>query len=235
MARLGRGDAVMQFAFEEPAFGLTRRHAAAQRVEARASQAMTAVAEAMQVSLQTIPPPLAVEAAVACGMCRLSGGFAPQVVFPTWLATAAAHWLVTQLDQATGEVRLLPEMFETCSGRQAEQHVASLLRIRMDAWAAALQFDDVMQHVADRSTRPALEAATEAFEVALERFDRSLAGHEESLSIITGTALLDELRDTLAPDYRDPLPWWLDGTLEAAADRIDTEIDDLIDETLPEP
>lgn len=224
-----------QFAFEEPAFERPRDDVPtppAGRQLAHAAEVMADLAGVTEDSLNSLPQELPVEAAVACGNCRLYGGAAPQVVFPAWLATAAARRLVALLDQATADTERLPELWDESTGEEAEDFLAGLLHARMDAWAAALQLDEVLDHTADDAARPALEAAIDDFDVALERFDRSLDARQDFLSALAGTRLLENFRRMLAPAHRDPLPWWLDGRLEAEAAAIDARTDDFIAEIL---
>lgn len=224
-----------QFAFEEPAFERPRGDvptAPAGRQLAHAAEVMADLAGVTEDSLNSLPQELPVEAAVACGNCRLYRGAAPQVVFPTWLATAAARRLVALLDQATADAERLPELWDDATGEEAEDLVAGLLHARMDAWAATLQLDEVLDHTADDVARPALEAAIDDFDAALERFDRALDARRDFLCTLTGTRLLENFRHMLVAAHRDPLPWWLDGRLEAEAAAIDARTDDLIAETL---
>jgi len=62
---------------------------------------------------------------------------------------------------------------------------------------------------------------------ALATLDDQLQQDEQIrlLSVATEMSLLDNWRKMLAEPYRDPLPWWLDGRLEAAADEMRQFID----------
>ncbi|MFM8497576.1 MAG: hypothetical protein ACKOEM_18955 [Planctomycetia bacterium] len=226
---------MMQFAFEEPSFERPADTSSAERLRVRAAEVMADLAGATEHTLDDLPRELPVEAAVACGNCRLFGGVAPQVVFPAWLATAAARRLVTLLGQATEDATRLPKLWGDSTGDEAEDLVAGLLHARVDSWAALLQFDDVLEHCSDAADRSALEAAMEHFETALDEFDRALFARQDYLATLTGTHLLDNLRGKLAAEFRDPLPWWLDGRLEALAAEIDAETDLQLGETLFEP
>lgn len=219
-----------QFAHDNPAFELPTQAAVAERRRAYAGEVMADLAGATEDSLDSLPTELPVEAAVACGNCRLYGGIASQIVFPDWLATAAARRLASLLAIAADEADQLPELWAACTSDEAEDLVAGLLHARMDAWAASLQLDDVVELVVNDATRPKLEAAMDAFEIALERLDRSLDKRQDYLSTLVGTCLLPNLRNMLAPEYRDPLPWWLDGRLEAKAAEVDGTIDTMLDQ-----
>ena len=217
------------FAHDDPAFELPERGTIAERRRAHAAEVMADLAGATKDSLDSLPQELSVEAAVACGNCRLYGGVAPQIVFPDWLATAAARRLAPLLAQAADDADRLPELWADCTSDEAEDIVAGLLHARMDAWAASLQLDDVAKHVTDDATRSELEAALDAFDITLERLDRAIDRRQDYLSTLAGTRLFSNLRGMLAPEYRDPLPWWLDGRVEAKAAEVDVAIDTFLD------
>ncbi|MFM8498122.1 MAG: hypothetical protein ACKOEM_21770, partial [Planctomycetia bacterium] len=222
----------MQFAFGEPSFDGPADASPAERLRSHAALVMADLAGATEQTLDRLPEELPVEAAVACGHCRLYGGAAPQAVFPAWLATAAARRLVKLLSQATEDTKRLPELWDDSTGEEAEDLVAGLLHARMDSWAALLQLDDVLEHCSDTADRANLEKAFEEFEAALDDFDRALFTRQDYLATLTGTHLLDNFRSMLAAEYRDPLPWWLDGRVEAMSAEVDAATDRLLDETL---
>lgn len=226
---------MMQFAFGEPPFERPLETSAAERLRAHAAEVMADLAGTAEGNLDSLPQELPVEAAVACGKCRLHGGVAPQIVFPAWLATAAARRLVGLIRQATDDALRLPELWDDSISDEAEDLVAGLIHARMDSWAALLQLDDVLEHCSDDADRSALEPAMQAFETALDAFDRALFTRQDYLATLTGTHLLDNLRGMLAPEFRDPLPWWLDGRLEALAGEVDAETDRLLGQTLFKP
>jgi hypothetical protein len=220
-------DMTMQFAFGEPKFE-GNGNEAADGLRAHAAEVMADLAGATAATLDSLPEELPVEAAVACGNCRLFADAAPQIVFPTWLATAAARRLAGLLTQATRDAERLPDLLDACTGDEAEDLVAGLVHARMDSWAASLQLDDVLEHASDDAERSKLEAAIDAFDEALELFDRAMGAHQSSLTMLADTRLLTNLRSMLAPRHRDPLPWWLDGRLEAEAEAMDAATDDLL-------
>jgi hypothetical protein len=224
-----------QFLFEEPEFRQPGGDAVADQRRAYAAEVMADLAGTTEDSLPSLQPELPVEAAVACGNCRLYAGVNPQIVFPGWLAVAAAERLVGLVDRAAADAARLPDLWGDATGDEAEDVVAGLIHARMDSWAAILQLDDVAEHVADDAARQALATALARLDEALERFDRALDTRQEYLSLLAGTNLLANLRAMLAPQFRDPLPWWLDGRLEAQAEAIDARIDELADEVLYEP
>jgi len=222
---------MMQFAFGEPSFDRPLDTSPADRLRAHAADVLADLAGVTEAELDTLPVELPVEAAVACGNCRLYGGVAPQIVFPAWLAAAAAHRLVSLLDQAAADATHLNDLWDDATSDEAEDLVAGLLHARMDAWAALLQLDDVLACCSDDADRSLLEAALGDFDAALDRFDRALFTRQDYLLTLSGTHLLDNFRGMLAPEFLDPLPWWLDGRVEALAAEVDAETDQLIDTT----
>lgn len=222
----------MQFAFEEPSFDRPLDSSAADRLRRHAAEVIADLAGAREDDQDSLPQELPVEAAVACGNCRLYGGVAPQVVFPAWLATTAARRLVVLLRQAAGDATRLPELWDDYTGDEAEDLVAGLLHARMDAWAARLQLEDVLEHCADEADRGRLEAAFGDLESALDAFDRALFTRQDYLALLAGTHLLANLRGMLAANHREPMPWWLDGRLESRDAEIDAETDRLLHQTL---
>lgn len=202
--------------------------AAARRLT-HAAEVLADLAGATPESLTGLEEELPVEATVACGNCRLYGGVEPPQAFPSWIAPVAADRLVHLLEKAARDADRLPEILNGCSPEEAEDTLAGLLHARMDSWAAMLQLNAVADSEKDPASKAALEAAIDRFDAALDRFDRSLFARQRQLCTLTGTHLLSNLRDLLAPVHGDPLPWWLDGRLEADA------IDQLADETLFAP
>ena len=185
---------MMQFAFGEPSFDRPLDAPPAERLRAHAAAVLTDLTGVAEADLDTLPVELPVEAAVACGNCRLYGGVAPQIVFPAWLATAAARRLVGLLDQAAADATNLPALWDDATGDEAEDVVAGLLHARMDAWAAMLQLDEVLAYCSDDTDRAALEVAVESFEAAVDRFDRALFARQDYLATLAGTRLLDNFR-----------------------------------------
>lgn len=223
---------MMQFAFEEPSFNRPMAGSPAEHLRAHAAEVMADLDGIAAHEIDSVAAELPVEAAVACGNCRLFAGVAPQVVFPAWLATTAARRLVDLLDDAAADADRLPEMWDDATGDEAEDMVAGLLHARMDAWAALLQIEDVLEHCVDSADRAALEEAMAACETALDHFDRALFAQQDSLATLADTRLLENLRVMLAQEHREPLPWWLDGRLERRGSEIDAATDRLLVDAL---
>jgi len=184
---------------------------------------------ATAASLDSLPPELPVEALVACGNCLLYAGVPSLLTFPVWLAAAGAHRLVSLLGDATREADDLPATAAASDPVEMENVVAGLVHARMDSWAAMLQLDEVADRAAGEPTASTLESAIDAFDGALDRFDRAMFARQAELGTLTGTNLFANLRSLLAPALRDSLPWWLDGRIEDAA--IDSLVDAAIFES----
>lgn len=106
---------------------------------------------------------------------------------------------------------------------ESDAIIAGLLQLRMDAWYAA----EALEQRADRlvfDLRARLEAATTSLDVAAHAYSQTLGENVDILSTAVGTPLLRNMRAML-PARHDPLPWWLDGTLEAAAIELGHEFD----------
>lgn len=202
---------------------------AAARRRAHAAEVMADLAGATEAAIDTLPEQLPVEALVACGCCRLYGGVSPGIDFPVWLATLAADRIANLLNSATEEANHLPEALTGLLPEEAEDTLASLVHARMDSWAAMIQLDDLVERAAGGPAAVKLEAAIDRFVSALDRFDRAIFARQEELGQLTVTHLLTNLRGMLAPEYRDRLPWWLDGRIE------DDAIDALVEKTLLVP
>jgi hypothetical protein len=167
----------------------------------------------------------ALRLAVAIGRCRLFGVDAGEQdgSLPTNAATAAAAELAIALEQWRDDALSHPKRFDEAAPLEAEDLCADLLEQRMAAWAAFVAIEESYDDALDASD-PNLEALHDAMEEALNRLEKfdGLLTQEEFLSLLSVTAgsrLLDNWRGMLAPSYRDPPPWWLDGTLEEVARR----------------
>jgi len=185
-----------------------------QAVQARASEVL---ADAAGSGPESREESLPVEAAVACGYCRLFCGEPPRVAFPDRLAGPAAERLRTLIEACTGDAGRLPERWDAASAEQASDLVADLLEARMDSWAA-------LETLRAAGSIPGLSAAVEAIETSLGRFDTALSERADFLATLAHTQLLANWRLALAAPHRDPFPWWLDGILEATAVDVDRAI-----------
>ena len=160
--------------------------------------------------------------ALAWGRCLLYGvpvGDAGGPLAPR-IATLAIDELEARSAAMTREAdRLEADWGEAVDPSEGDDYCARLLNFRMDLWAVALAVDEAALAAGGAALRAALDRSDEA----ADRFDRALEARVKILATVSGTRLLENWRDMLAAPYRDPLPWWLDGTLEAVARRTEEE------------
>lgn len=162
----------------------------------------------------------AYQLALARGRCLLYGitaeGDLMRPLAPEHAAGAAGE-LCRELATWIDEAAHLGERWEgAVDPAEGDEYCARLLQFRMDLWAAEVALD---RSLAD-TPGDTLEREVDRFDEAVGRFDLALEGQADLLSTITGTRLLDNWRAMLAEEYREDLPWWLDGTLEDAARRL---------------
>lgn len=161
--------------------------------------------------------------ALARGRCRLFGveadlGAPLTVVEATAALRESVRWLTLELKTAK---ELGPRWDNCVDPVEAEELVAGLLEQRMDAWAVGLAINEVFY--AEEFPLRELTDAIDAEQSAIDAFDTALEEHLDILSTLAGTRLLDNWRARLASEYRESLPWWLDGCLEEEARRIRRE------------
>lgn len=163
------------------------------------------------------------ESVIARGYGRLYGGTESTPALPGFVTAPAAAQLAERMAAAERAAAALPVTSRQSGPEDADALVARLLQTRMDAWAANAELVAAI----DGSDDAAGIEALEGFEDALDRFDRKLAGREDLLATLVGTGVLDGWRRQLAAAYGDPLPWWLDGRLEARAEAMARRVDRL--------
>lgn len=164
------------------------------------------------------------EAVIARGYARLYGGAVPSGQLPQVAFAPAAAALTKRIEAAEREAATLPVRWRQSGADAAEALVARLLQARMDGWAAT---EELVTAAEGSAASASTTAALEAFEDALDRFDRRLAGQVNMLAPIAGTGVLDEWRRQLTTEQKDPLPWWLDGRLESQAEAMARWVDRL--------
>jgi hypothetical protein len=171
-------------------------------------------------------PPQALQAAfrlaIDLGWCRLLAIDLGQLPgsLPIPRALAAARAQTDELICWGRDASDLSAHWSRCDDpEEAEALCVRQLERRMDAWASYIVLDAVyLECLEDRDEREHLvTAAVNELVDRLSAFDRALQGEMELLSLVCNSTLLDSWRHSLAPPFRDPLPWWLDGRLERAA------------------
>lgn len=164
--------------------------------------------------------------AVALGRCRLFDVDPGDLdgVLPQRTAIAAAVECSRQLRLWTDSFR---EFAEQCGAgdidADCDLQAGHFLFIRMDIWAAVIAIDEAYEaSLLDK------DASTGQFRRVIRQlaaesrtFDTAMQNSIEAICMAANTELLANWHDLLAPSYRDALPWWLDGTLEAVAKKIE--------------
>lgn len=176
--------------------------------------------------------PSAFDIVSALGFCRLYGITLPPDIgeklntpLPPQLVASAEDALLQSLVTLTEEARTLPERFDGAESIEARSYSTSLLHQLMEAWAAFIVIDDEYQHqLCQRDCKEPvyLSAPMRRLLDAFAGLDNQLQQEEQLklLSIATELSLLENWRKMLAEPYRDPLPWWLDDTLEVVAKEV---------------
>jgi hypothetical protein len=160
----------------------------------------------------------------ALGECALFGVDPDELggTLPVVCARAAVRQAQALAERVTEQARTLGELFDqTRSGVEAEQLVAGLLLVRTDLQAAflALEEADLAALEQGHPDHAALDAELDGLVAALEELDAALQDQLELLTVAADTNLLRNLRAQLAEPYRSAPFWWLDGTIEAVAER----------------
>jgi hypothetical protein len=147
-------------------------------------------------------------------------------ILPAATAIAAARGLVAVIEQGLGLVESLGQSWdEARTGSEAEDLAAGLLEMRMKVWAAYEAVAEAEREaVADQDSQVAdLSDRLDAAAGRIIELDEALQAELGILSTIADLPLLENWRRMLAAPHRDPMPWWLDGRLEAEAERVGLE------------
>jgi len=172
----------------------------------------------------------ALRVAVNLGYCRLFGIDAGEVdgVMPLAEAIGAAEALDDFVDESIAEVKRYPKEWDNTLGEEAEDLTIGILDRRMDAWAAHVAISEaaLWATVGRASGISYLLEAQERYEAKLRQLDELMQTPEviELLSTVTGTRVLENWRVQLVEPYSLSLLYWLDGTLEAVAKRVEEEV-----------
>lgn len=170
----------------------------------------------------------AYQVAVALGRCRLFGVDLGDLdgTLPPRMAVAAAKQLANYLIQWTNDARTLPQRWDDAPHpAEAEEMCLELLEARMETWAAYIALDEAFAEALETpepqdnpQAAAALGAQMDNVPGLINAFDDALIEQIPLLATAANTELLNNWRALLAQPYREILPWWLDGTLERAAD-----------------
>lgn len=186
--------------------------------------------EAFDRLLEELPaqrglPPLAQALLVAHGRCIVHD-VTPDTLppLPLDVAVTGGKTLALEIEAAAADVPDAAARWDAADGGpEGDAIVAGLLEARMEAWYGAESLE-----AAERGAAPdesaVLASALERLDAAARAFDVGLEAHLDILSAVVGTPLLRNWRAML-PDRHEWLPWWLDGTLEATALRLEQDLE----------
>lgn len=167
----------------------------------------------------------------ALGFCRLFGTALPDELqdrfrspLPPELLVPASLGLLDVIETAREEASTLPERFDEAEPIEDRSLCNSVLHLLMDTWASFIVIDEEYQlhleevHSLDTPFGNLMRQILDAF----DRLDEAVQQDEQIklLSIATELPLLDNWRKMLVEPYSDVLPWWLDGRLENAAEKV---------------
>lgn len=160
--------------------------------------------------------------AAALGRCRIYGtdlgeydGVLPSNIVITAARELASHVakVKTRMEEFAREWHAEKTEVEEFEDEDA---VCGFLFMRMDFWATCIAIGDAYQDSllrepnADGTFRNALAQAMEE----VKALDAEMQKHLDILSNAVATEMLNNSRGMLADEYREALPWWLDGCLE---------------------
>jgi len=167
------------------------------------------------------------DALVALGACIVLdayhvGDSPPLLSAP--VALEGANAVIAGVSAATASaIRLEHAWDRVTTQSECDELTFGLLRVRVDAWYAIEAIDCLAEASVGDVKRQLLRSA-EAIDEVTEAYDDVLVEHLDILSTLVATPWLRQWRQELPPRH-EPLPWWLDGTLEAEAIRIGRESD----------
>lgn len=172
----------------------------------------------------------ALQLAIALGRCRLFGADteeAAQGALPTGVAVDAARQLECELEGWTCEAKVLAEDLDRCEDLiEIHSLCCEKLENAMDAWASFLAIDEAYQLDLEQGAG-GLSTFGEVLDSCLERleiFHAGLREQSEHLALAAETELLENWRKMLADEFKQALPWWLNGTLEQVLIQRDQEM-----------
>jgi len=170
--------------------------------------------------------------AVALGYCRLFGIDAGEDdgTLPVPESRGAIESLLGQIHDLREQIQTLPERWDDAAdGFEAESLCADVLEQRMDLWAAMVALGEAsLSALIDED--PGAEELSEELETLMKAiFDLDDVIKQREilllLSTLTETELLENWRRNLVEPYASTLPYWLDGTLEDAAQYLEREFE----------
>jgi hypothetical protein len=165
----------------------------------------------------------AYQLATALGRCRAFGVAmgGDDGVLPVMIAHTASIELADLVQRWREQTRSLGGRWDQSLGVEGEALCLDLIEARMEAWVCTLTLDEAFRGAlesADIGLADFRRVYDDAVRGIME-WDEELQAELELLASAAETNLLENWRQALAPQYRELLPWWLDGTLEAIAER----------------
>ena len=159
--------------------------------------------------------------ATALGSCRLQGVAVPAEhngVLPVPVAIAAARGLESWMGTLLEDARRLGDLADHVESPALEARLEDLLQARLLAWGALIALGEA----AWEHRSAALNKAIEFSQLAIEHVDAALTLPENLIicSVLAETSYLERARQLLAAEFREVLPWWLDGTLEGTQQEL---------------
>lgn len=157
---------------------------------------------------------------------RMAAGGRPLPAVPAAVLPAlveAGRDLAAQLAAENPRLASLGDRWHDAPGQIEADVVASgPLALRLDALYAL----EGVEAVAETAHDGGLEDTAETLAAAIVAFDSALRGQLDCLATLADGEVLADWRRSL-PDDMDPVPWWLDGTLEAHAAALARQTDAL--------
>jgi len=164
----------------------------------------------------------AYQLAAALGRCRAFGVQVPPdmdgCLHPP-VAIAAAELGEDFIRLWTEDAQLLGARRGQTAPELEEAICAELLEARMESLFVLEALSEAQEASWNEPASIPLWDAVNRYVDALAAFDEALQTPENLalLSTLVNLPLLENWRQSLAGDYKEVLPWWLDGTLERAA------------------
>jgi len=158
---------------------------------------------------------LAYYIAIAAGHCVLTASpmFGNTTRLSPSVAVASLRYLRELLPCWRATVAKLPvEYDEAPSPDEADKRAYRWIVVRTDVWALleAVRLTEVKLQDGGRPEAEDVSTELDATFPHFECFDRELETCKSVLATQCYRSTVASLRDTLADEYRNPLPWWLD-------------------------
>jgi len=176
----------------------------------------------------------AYDLAVALGWCRLAGlepGEGLDGTLSASMALAAAREIIHRSSQWIADANKLGDNWDSADDPfEKEEILCGALTERMDVWGATAAIDEACLSALTEVTPEITELQDDADRAfgAMSAFDDALYEQRSLLSAILDTNLIENWRDALLRNHRLNLPWWLDGTLEEQARKVEREALNLV-------